>query len=175
MVTSPLFRPVQEFIQSRIALPPGLRSALSLRTLVLTALTLGLPGSLTACSRERNVQPAGAGGNGQEAAPALRREVELSAWTWRASGLSGSMQAGFTISNASNYSVKDIMIVCTQKSVSGGVLSTAEKTVSETWEPGEIRAVSRFAIGLRNDQTASSEGSILSWTAVTPEGETKMK
>lgn len=175
MFCSPLPRPVQEFIQSLIALQPGLRSALALRTLVLTALTMGLPGSLTACSRERNVQPAGAAGNGKEAAPAPRREVELSAWTWRASGLSGSMQAGFTISNDSKYPVKDIIIVCNQKSVSGEVLSTAEKTVSETWEPGEIRAVSRFTIGLMNDQSVSSEGSILSWTAVTPEGETKMK
>ena len=130
---------------------------------------------MPACSRHPDDHPAAASGDGGNTAATPQKEVELTEWSWRASGLSGSMQAGFTISNHSKYPVKDIVVVCAWKSVSGKVLGTAEKTLPDTWEPGETRAVGYFTIGTRDEDTASSEGTIRSWTAVTPAGETKMK
>lgn len=140
----------------------------------LAGLALGLSGALTSCSQQSD----GAMGDAdrvEELVPAPRRELEISGWTWRKTGFGGAMQANFTIRNNSKYPVRDIAIACIQRGEGGKVVKTEEETVRELWKPGETRIVNDFTIGSRHTQTLSSAGSILSWTAVTPEGEARVQ
>lgn len=85
------------------------------------------------------------------------------------------MQANFTIQNNSKFPVRDIAIACIQRGEGDKVVKTEEETVHELWKPGETRTVHDFTIGSRHHQTLTSAGNILSWTAVTPEGEAKVQ
>ncbi|RYD26328.1 MAG: hypothetical protein EOP86_26105 [Verrucomicrobiaceae bacterium] len=140
----------------------------------LAGLALALSGALTSCSRQLD-GAVGDADHPEASIPAPRRDLEITGWVWRKTGFGGAMQANFTIHNNSKFPVQDIAIACVQQGEEGKVVKTEEETVHELWKPGETRTVRDFTIGSWHHQTLSSAGSILSWTAVTPEGEARVK
>ncbi|MDB6134499.1 MAG: hypothetical protein JWM59_2742 [Verrucomicrobiales bacterium] len=140
----------------------------------LASLALILSGVLTSCSRQID-EAVGDARSPEVSISAPHRDLEITGWAWRKTGYGGTMQANFTIQNNSKFPVRDIAIACIQQGEEGKVVKTEEETVHELWKPGETRTVRDFTIGSRHHQTLSSAGSILSWTAVTPEGEARVQ
>jgi hypothetical protein len=140
----------------------------------LAGLALALSGVLTSCSQQVD-GVVGDVDHPETSVPAPRRDLEITGWAWRKTGYGGAMQASFTIQNNSKFPVRDIAIACIQRGDEGKVVKTEEETVHELWKPGETRTVRDFTIGSRHHQTLTSAGSILAWTAVTPEGEARVQ
>jgi len=102
------------------------------------------------------------GGSGTSSSPAVAgpEDVALQAtkleFTWEKTGFDNIMVGNFTITNGSQYTIKDITIECTHFGKSGTRIDSNTKTIYDTVAAGKTKTFNKFNMGFIHSQANST-------------------
>ncbi len=108
------------------------------------------------------------GRSGTSSAPAAAdpEDIALGAtkleFTWEKAGFDNIMEGNFTITNSSQYTIKDITIECTHFAKSGTRIDSNKKTIYDTVAAGSSRTFNKFNMGFIHSQANSTNCQITS-------------
>jgi hypothetical protein len=102
------------------------------------------------------------GGSSAVSAPAAAdpEHVALAAtkldFTWEKVGFDSVMEGNFTVTNGSQYTIKDITIECTHFAKSGTRIDSNERTIYDTVPAGKTKTFNKFNMGFIHSQANST-------------------
>jgi hypothetical protein len=77
-------------------------------------------------------------------------------FAWSKEGFDNVMMADFTVSNKSQFDVKDIEVVCRHYSPSGTEIDQNTRTIYESFPSGQTREIKKFNMGFLHSQATKS-------------------
>lgn len=80
--------------------------------------------------------------------------------SWTKKGLGSVMEADFTISNNSEYAVKDVEITCTHYAKSGTKIDGNSRTIYDSFPAKNKKTIKKFNMGFIHSQATQSSCSI---------------
>jgi len=86
---------------------------------------------------------------------AALRQVSID-FKWTKGGFGSVMMADFTITNLSNYTVRDLDVTCTHYANSGTEIDSNSRTIYETVPAKGKKVVRNFSMGFIHSQAARS-------------------
>jgi hypothetical protein len=84
------------------------------------------------------------------------RNIKLEKWSWKKGGFDNVMIGTFTIQNANDFGVKDVVISCEHFAPSGTLIDRNTKTVYQAIKAKSSVTVKDFNMGLLHTQAAKS-------------------
>ena len=106
-----------------------------------------------------------------EAAPKPNPKLEAMSlvdlkFTWSKAGFGNIMEANFTVSNDSDYAIKDLEVTCVHAANSGTRIDKNTRTIYEIVKAHSKRRFPKFSMGFINNQVATSNCGITDLTVV---------
>ncbi len=106
------------------------------------------------------------GGNSSQSGTQSPEETALSQikldYSWRKGGFDSVMEANFTITNNSQYNVKDVEITCNHFAKSGTKIDSNTRTIYDIVNAHSSKKFPNFNMGFIHSQASSSACSIVS-------------
>jgi hypothetical protein len=84
------------------------------------------------------------------------RNIKLEKWSWKKGGFDNVMIGTFTIQNANDFGIKDVVISCEHFAPSGTLIDRNTKTVYQAVKAKSSITIKDFNMGLLHTQAAKS-------------------
>lgn len=119
--------------------------------LVVIVLGFGIFGVITGKNGSSNSSV-----SGQESPDKVALKATKLDYTWDKGGFDSVMEANFTITNGSQYTIKDITIECTHFAKSGTRIDSNKRTIYDTVSAGSSKTFNKFNMGFIHSQANST-------------------
>jgi hypothetical protein len=90
--------------------------------------------------------------------------IKIEKWSWKKAGFDNVMIGTFTIKNANDFGVKDIVLNCQHYAPSGTLIDSNVRTIYQAIKPKSSITIKDFNMGFVHTQAAKSSCSVTNFT-----------
>jgi hypothetical protein len=90
--------------------------------------------------------------------------IKIEKWSWKKAGFNNVMIGTFTIKNANDFVIKDIVLNCQHYAPSGTLIDSNVRTIYQAIKPKSSITIKDFNMGFVHSQAVKSSCSITNFT-----------